>query len=138
MTRIGDNAFFWCESLTGITIPNGVASIGEYAFSGCNSLTDVYYGGPESQWAEIIVRTHNEPLDSATIHFTEQPTHIPGDVNGDGSVTTKDFVVLMKYLAGEDVYVVENALDVNGDGKVSTKDFVTLMKYLAGEDVTIY
>ena len=135
---IEDSTFYYCSSIKEISIPNSVSSIGEYAFSGCNSLTDVYYGGPESQWAEIIVRTHNEPLDSATIHFTEQPTHIPGDVNGDGSVTTKDFVVLMKYLAGEDVYVVENALDVNGDGKVSTKDFVTLMKYLAGEDVTIY
>ena len=65
-------------------------------------------------------------------------SHIPGDVNGDGKVSTKDFVTLMKYLAGEDVYVVEDALDVNGDGKVSTKDFVTLMKYLAGEDIAIY
>ena len=65
-------------------------------------------------------------------------SHVPGDVNGDGKVSTKDFVTLMKYLSGEDVAVDESALDINGDGKVSTKDFVLLMKYLSGEDVTIY
>ena len=64
--------------------------------------------------------------------------HLPGDVNGDGRVSTKDFVTLMKYLAGEEIPVVEGALDVNGDEKVSTKDFVTLMKYLAGEEIPIY
>ena len=64
--------------------------------------------------------------------------HIPGDVNGDGKVSTKDFVTLMKHLAGEEIPVVEAALDVNGDGKVSTKDFVTLMKYLAGEEIVIH
>ena len=64
--------------------------------------------------------------------------HVPGDVNGDGNVTTKDFVVLMKYLAGEDIAVDASALDINGDGNVTTKDFVILMRYLAGEDVTIY
>ena len=65
-------------------------------------------------------------------------SHLPGDVNGDGSVTTKDFVVLMKYLAGEEVAVDESALDINGDGNVTTKDFVILMRYVAGEDVVIY
>ena len=84
----------------------------------------------------------NEAMDD--IDFAAAPgkvtvtTHIPGDVNGDGKVSTKDFVTLMKYLAEEDVYVVEDALDVNGDGKVSTKDFVTLMKYLSGEEIAIY
>ena len=64
--------------------------------------------------------------------------HLCGDVNGDGSVSTKDFVALMKFLAGEDLPVQQTALDVNGDGRISTKDFVTLMKYLAGEEISIY
>jgi hypothetical protein len=37
---IGDNAFLNCTRLAGVTIPNSVTNIGEYAFSGC-SLTGV-------------------------------------------------------------------------------------------------
>lgn len=38
---IGDFAFSSCESLTSITIPNSVTSIGDYAFDGCFSLARV-------------------------------------------------------------------------------------------------
>ena len=38
---IGDNAFFWCNSLTSIIIPNSVTSIGDRAFRLCNSLTSI-------------------------------------------------------------------------------------------------
>ena len=63
--------------------------------------------------------------------------YIPGDINGDGNVNNKDLTRLMKYLAGEDVTVVEVALDTNGDGNVNNKDLTRLMKYLAGEDVVL-
>ena len=41
VTSIGDSAFFGCDALTGITIPNSVTSIGEHAFSNCSALTNV-------------------------------------------------------------------------------------------------
>ena len=42
VTSIGDRAFLGCTALTAITIPNSVTSIGNTAFLGCNSLTTVY------------------------------------------------------------------------------------------------
>jgi hypothetical protein len=40
VTSIGDGAFY-CTSLTSVTIPNSVTSIGNYAFDYCTSLTSV-------------------------------------------------------------------------------------------------
>ena len=41
VTAIGDRAFYNCDNLASVTIPNSVTSIGESAFYGCNSLTSV-------------------------------------------------------------------------------------------------
>lgn len=38
---IGDRAFYGCDSLTSVTIPDSVTSIGEYAFKHCESLTSI-------------------------------------------------------------------------------------------------
>ena len=41
VTYIGNDAFGCCESLTNINIPNSVTNIGDRAFRGCNSLTSI-------------------------------------------------------------------------------------------------
>ena len=41
VTSIGDGAFYNCNHLTSITIPEGVTSIGQEAFSFCIRLTDI-------------------------------------------------------------------------------------------------
>ncbi len=41
---IADSAFFYCTSLTSVTIPNSVTSIGKNAFEHCESLTSVSIG----------------------------------------------------------------------------------------------
>ena len=38
---IGNNAFWWCDSLTNINIPNSVTNIGYEAFECCRSLTNI-------------------------------------------------------------------------------------------------
>ena len=41
ITSIGEGAFWGCSGLTSITIPNSVTSIGEGAFCGCSGLTSI-------------------------------------------------------------------------------------------------
>ena len=41
VTSVGDYAFYGCNNLTSITIPDGVADIGDYAFANCLSLTSI-------------------------------------------------------------------------------------------------
>ncbi len=41
VTKIGEYAFYDCDALTSITIPDSVTSIGNYAFIGCDALTSI-------------------------------------------------------------------------------------------------
>ena len=54
VTSIGDDAFTFCRSLTSIDIPNSVTSIGNFAFRNCTILTDVVIGNSVTsigEWA---------------------------------------------------------------------------------------
>ncbi len=44
VTKIGDSAFRFCDSLTSVTIPDSVTTIGGLAFNSCKSLTSVTIG----------------------------------------------------------------------------------------------
>lgn len=65
------------------------------------------------------------------------PETVPGDSNGDGSVSAKDVSALMKSLAGFGSVPDEAAADANGDGVINAKDVAQIMKYLAGWDVVL-
>ena len=41
VTTIGEYAFYWCDSLKSIVIPNSVTTIGYLAFEDCSSLTSI-------------------------------------------------------------------------------------------------
>lgn len=51
-TAITGGAFYDCSKLTSITIPNGLTSIGRYAFRFC-SLTKISFNGTKAQWKAI-------------------------------------------------------------------------------------
>ena len=41
VTSIGDYAFYYCSSLTSISLPNSVTTLGDNAFGHCWSLTSI-------------------------------------------------------------------------------------------------
>ncbi len=69
---IGDAAFFGCAGLQSVKVPATVTGIGDNAFYGCNALADVYYGGTEAQWTNLLstgTGINNAPLANAVIHY---------------------------------------------------------------------
>ena len=52
VTKIANEAFKR-SAITSIIIPDRVTSIGNYAFVGCTSLTDITFNGTEEQWNAI-------------------------------------------------------------------------------------
>ena len=62
VTTIGEFAFFGCTSLTSITIPDSVTTIGYGAFEGCSGLTDVYYTGDIACWCGISFGSKANPM----------------------------------------------------------------------------
>lgn len=77
VTKIGDSAFEGCTSLTNVTIPDSVTSIGAFAFDECTNLTNVYYGGSQDDWNKIDIGRGNKFLTDATIHCSLPPTPEP-------------------------------------------------------------
>ena len=43
VTSIGDRAFYYCSRLTSVTIGDGVTSIDSYAFYNCTALEEIYF-----------------------------------------------------------------------------------------------
>ena len=66
VTTIGGSAFYNCNKLTSVTIPNSVTLIGSDAFYWCSSLASVNYLGTIEQWCNISFRGSSaNPLSQA-------------------------------------------------------------------------
>ena len=53
VTSIGKEAFYYCTSLTSITLPISVTEIGKNTFLYCPQLENVYYEGSIEDWCHI-------------------------------------------------------------------------------------
>ena len=71
--------FYDCCYLVEITLPASLTNIGEYAFSGCDKLETVKYGGTQAQWEALKanISEGNDKLTSAKIICTD------GIINGE-------------------------------------------------------
>lgn len=66
---ISKYAFLNCHALDSITIPASVTKIQDGALGYAKSLTHIYYGGSQEQWAAIEISAENDLPDSTTIHY---------------------------------------------------------------------
>ena len=72
ITYIGEYTFSQCNNIEDITIPFSVDSIGDSAFDGCESLSNVYYDGTEDQWNSIAFGQNNTFLTDAQMISTHE------------------------------------------------------------------
>ena len=57
-----------CTNLSGIRIAENITSIGYLAFGNCN-IKDVFYGGDERQWQQLMKNCQDENLLGANVYY---------------------------------------------------------------------
>ena len=63
--------------------------------------------------------------------MSDTPATIPGDVNGDGTVTSSDITALYNWLLSNDDSAIVNG-DQNGDGDITSADVTTVYSIMLG------
>ena len=71
--------------------------------------------------------------DSSTLDGDSQ-TYLVGDVNGDGKVSSLDYIKIKNHIMGTNKLTGSplTRADVNGDGKVSSLDYIKIKNHIMG------
>ena len=78
VTTIVGHTFQMCDKLESVVIPKSVTTIEEYAFSGSNAITEVYYAGTSDEWSGIAIESRNNgSLSTATVYYYSD-TYVDG------------------------------------------------------------
>ena len=101
MTNIGYGAFYICESLTRINIPNSVTNIGDRTFSGCESLTKIIIpssvvdmnGNPFCGWNGKLYNESKEFIYEHQVLFNKDRTTLIAYVSNDTNCIIPDGVI---------------------------------------------
>ena len=84
---------------------------------------------------ETLIRLYSGDIETFITVSVAPEDHIPGDVNGDGEVDTRDLARLVRRISGAELPTI--FADVNDDGSLDTRDLVRLMRFLSGNDVAV-
>lgn len=52
-----------------VAIPRSLAGVAANAFEKCTNITEVFYEGSESEWANLPISSGNDPLKNAQVYF---------------------------------------------------------------------
>lgn len=62
---------------------------------------------------------------------------VPGDVNEDGKINSRDALAVIRYAVGQSVSINTANADVNADGKINSRDALAIIRYAVGQDVVL-
>ena len=114
--------------------PIEIGRIADVQFRYADSITDpASLCSAVAQKFETVDETGTViPVAPSSVHISTvtEAAKTSGDVNGDGAITTRDIVVLMKTILGELAPTVNS--DVNDDGKTDAADLVALRNIFLG------
>ncbi len=94
-------------------------------------------GCGDSYVTDRVPALDHDYVDGACTRCGEQEVQIlPGDVNNDGKVNSRDARLLLRYAAGlvDETELVLAAADYNGDGKINARDARSVLRMAAGLD----
>ena len=91
---------------------------------------------------DVLFRLVGDGNLAFTLNFTitgeggDEPK-VPGDADGDDTVSLEDALDLLRALTGEDVSINNANADVNGDGNADIHDVLLILQYVAGWNVSL-
>ena len=108
-----------------LSVPDGVKENVDYTLTvGANPAVGYDENGTVSTKYRHTVTVVNPQVKYGTI--------LPGDVNGDGSITAADMQRLYNHLNGTDLLSDQTVGDINRDGSVTAADMQRLYSHLNG------
>lgn len=125
----------WC--MGGSCVNLGSNTSYNKTFSTDNGIVQVQFDAEDIQSEGVLLATLTATIGSEThtvkIKFTngEQDTPIPGDVNGDKTVTSVDVTALYNYLLNGDASNMVNG-DQDGDGSITSVDITVVYNIILG------
>ncbi len=146
LVYIGESAFFACQSMQSVTIPEGVTEIGDYAFADCRALSHVtlpstlqklgIYSFRECGLTEVTIPANVSSIGEQALTRNQKMTWIYVDENNqfftsqDGVLFSKDMTKLVTYPAGRSgEYVVPDGVQIVGESAFDLSKGLTQVEF---------
>lgn len=143
VTELPSFCFQYSSSLTSVSLPSTLESIGYMAFTECNNLKEVLIPS-KTKYIDPTAFVGMDGKDnninfkgwfgSPAYYFAKKHNLVFkgfGDIVTDLKINAKDVLVLKKYIAKYEISAEKIELDINNDDKINTIDVLILRKYLA-------